>query len=372
MSKAGQIISRGTNTWLVRVFLGRDEANKRKYHNKTIHGTKKDAQKYLNSVLREKDLGSFVEPSKMTVNQYLNHWLEVSAKAKLRERTYSSYVETLKLYVQPHLGQKVISKLSPLDIQTLYSTLQENGLSASTIKRAHAVLSSALRQGVKWQMIPKNPSEYVDLPRIERKEMKAFTAEEAKRFLDAAVFDKLNCLFVLLLTTGLRPGEALGLKWTDLVDGKLQIQRALVRNGKGWSLEEPKTSRSRRVVPIPKTALQVLQQHKIEQAKEQLKEADYNNLGFIFAANNGHPLNERNIVNRHFKPILKKAGLPESFRLYDLRHTCATLLLAAGENPKIVAERLGHASVTLTLDTYSHVLPDMQQKATEKLEKMLF
>ena len=195
----------------------------------------------------------------------------------------------------------------------------------------------------------------------------------------------------------MRPEEALGLKWEDVdfKNNRIHVKRVLTRTKEGWNLEEPKTSKSRRTIPLPKEVIKSLKEHKKNQAEEKLKAKEtlnydkdkekfkpeelkeklndpkiYVDYGFVFAAQNGSPLEERN-VSRYFKDLLKKENLPD-IRLYDLRHTCATLLLAAGENPKVVSKRLGHASITLTLDTYSHVLPDMQKQATDKLEKMLF
>jgi len=183
-------------------------------------------------------------------------------------------------------------------------------------------------------------------------------------------------LFAFALVTGMRPGEYLALQWKDVdhISGAVAVRRALAQSAEGsWKFEEPKTARSRRSIPLPPSVIKALHSHRRRQAVEILAAGPgYTNHDLVFAAENGSPLAIRNLVRRHFKPILKAAGLPSSFRLYDLRHSCATLLLSAGENPKIVAERLGHASVTMTLDVYSHVLPDMQRAATEKLEAMLF
>ena len=175
----------------------------------------------------------------------------------------------------------------------------------------------------------------------------------------------------------MRPEEYLALQWQD-VDfnrGVVTVRRALVwpRKGAGWTFTEPKTARSRRSIPLPASVTAALASHKRQQAAERLKAgAEYQNHDLVFASQEGTPIMMRNLLRRHFKPILKRAKLPDTFRLYDLRHSCATLLLAANEHPKVVSERLGHASVTLTLDTYSHVLPTMQQAATEKLESILF
>lgn len=375
---AGQIISRGERTWLVRISLGRDsQTGKRKYHNKTIRGNKKDAQKYLNGVLREIDLGTFIEPSQMILGQYLDQWLKAAAKPRVREQTYIGYVAVLRRYVRPVLSAKKLSDLRPMDLQALYSKMLEQGLSARMVRYTHTVLASSLKQAVKWGLIFRTPSDSVELPRQARKEMKALSPEEAERFLKAAAEDRMGALFALAIATGMRPEEYLALQWkdVDLQSGVVTIQRVLIRkaNGSDWYFDEPKTSRSRRSIPLPSSVLQGLIEYKRRQSEKRLKAGPkYKNIDLIFANRTGGPLHRHHLWRLHFKPILRRAELNESLRLYDLRHTCATLLLAAGENPKVVSERLGHASVALTLDTYSHVLPSMQQAASEKLESLVF
>ncbi len=221
--------------------------------------------------------------------------------------------------------------------------------------------------------------------------MYALSPEQAMQFLAAAAHDRYATLFAVALTTGMRPGEYLGLQWkdVDLERGTLTVRRTLVwhyGNGGKWSFEEPKTPRSSRSIPLPPSVVEALKEHKRRQAEERLKagwedveengglvrKSRYTDNDLVSATPTGDPVDMRNLVNRHFKPILKAARLPKSIRLYDLRHSCATLLLAQGEHPKVVSERLGHASITLTLDTYSHVLPTMQQQAAERLESVLF
>ncbi len=370
----GQIIKRGKNTWLVRVYMGRNADGKRRYHNKTIHGTKKEAEKYLGQVLRDRDMGIYAEPSKQTLGEYLDQWLEKVAKPRVMPRTFSSYSGLVNSYIRPGLGDRRLDKLNPLDIQELYNDMQERGLSPRTVRYVHAVLHSALDQAMKWGLLVRNVTELVDLPRRKRKEMRCLSPDEARAFMETAKEERWGLLFLLMLTTGLRPGEALGLRWNDVdfENKRLYVRYTLVRvrNQKSWKLEEPKTSKSRRTVPLPDSIVKMLSTHQKNQAEEILKNRGYKNHGFVFASNTGEPVIDRNLL-RDFKSILKKTGLPD-IRLYDLRHTCATLLLVAGENPKVVSERLGHSSVTLTLDTYSHVLPDMQKAATQKLENMLF
>lgn len=372
---AGQIIRRGERTFLVRAYLGRDgTTGKRRYHNHTVHGSKKDAGRYLNRVLRERDTNTFVEPSRQTVAEYLDHWL-AAIRHRVRARTSADYDSLVTRYIKPALGGERLDRLSSMGIAQFYSSLSERGLSARTVRYTHSVLRSALQEALSLGLLARNPAVVVKLPSPQRKEMRALSTEQAIRFLDVAKENKWHGLWVLLLTTGLRPGEALGLVWSDvdLDQGKLRVQRVLVRiDGKGWSRDETKTERSRRTVTLPSTTVAVLRQHRAHQLEERMRIGpEYAGHEFVFATPEGEPLDYRAVVRRHFKPLLKKAGLP-LIRPYDLRHSCATLLLAVGEHPKIVSERLGHSSTTLTMDTYSHVLPDMQQKAAEKLEGLLF
>jgi integrase len=372
---AGQINKRG-DAWLVRIFLGRDANGKRRYFNKTIHGTKRDAQKYLNAALREKDLGIFVEQASMPLNEYLDKWLTTAAKPRLAQTTFDNYEFLLKRHIRPAIGQRKLCDVKPLDVQKIYTTMTGGGLSARTVRYVHAVLFSAFKQAVKWDLLSRNPCESVELPRLARNEMQAFSPEQAQKFLETAKDDKHGIVFAFALATGMRPEEYLSLKWSDvdLQKGMATVQRTLVwRKGGGWYFGEPKTKQSRRTMPLPASLIRDLTIHKRRQTEHRFKfGAAYQNNELVFAAETGTPLCHRNLFQRHFTKLLEKAELPTSFRLYDLRHSCATLLLSAGENPKVVAERLGHASIVLTLDTYSHILPDMQKGASDKLEAMLY
>lgn len=372
---AGQIIKRGEKIWLVRIFLGRDANGKRDYFNKTIHGTKTQAQKYLTAKLREKDLGVFIEPALTSLDEYLDKWLETVAKGRVREKTYIGYEEILRLHIRPKLGAKRLCDIKAMDIQKTYSDMQAKGLSAQTVKHAHKVLTSSLKQAVKWNMLSQNPASYIELPRIAKKEMVALSADEAKNFLTAAKTDKWYALFLFALETGMRPEEYLALKWSDIdfSKGIATVRRVAVWiKHKGWKFDEPKTSKSRRSIPLSESLLSALKQHRAKQGEYILQQGEnYKRLDLVFAGKPGTVLDRNSFVNRHFKKVLVKANLPKTIRLYDLRHTCATLLLLSGENPKVVSERLGHSSVVITLETYSHVLPNMQQTATDKLSKML-
>jgi integrase len=201
-----------------------------------------------------------------------------------------------------------------------------------------------------------------------------FTRTEGERMV--TVENRYRVLFAFLLTTGARPSEAFGLKWSDIdfEIGRVTIQRTLQwhskKEGGGAYFEETKTKTSRRSIPLPSGMVQQLKEHRATQAESLLKLGIRSEL--VFATSEGGPIYRRNLLKRHFKPLLKAAKLPDSLTLYCLRHSCATLLLQAGIHPKIVSERLGHASIVLTLDTYSHVLPTMQDEATTQIQRMLY
>jgi integrase len=371
---AGQIIKRGDHTWLIRIFLGRDANGKQKFHHKTIHGTKRDAERYLVAVRREMDLGVFIEPSAMSVNEYLDRWLRDAARPRVSRRTADGYAGLLERYIRQPLGHRQLDKLQPLDIQAVYGKMQARGLSARIVRHAHSALHNALKQSVKWGLLSRNPSDLVELPKVPHTERRVLSPDEAQKFLKATDVMPHGLIFEFALLSGMRPEEYLALQWSD-VDferGTAQVRRALVRHKKSWSFEEPKTARSRRTVFLPAPLLQKLIAHKRKQAEVRLKlGAAWQAFDLIFCSEEGTPLSVPNITYRYFRPILEKSKLPR-IRLYDLRHSCATLLLIAEENPKVVSERLGHSTIVLTLDTYSHVLPTMQQQASAKLEKMLY
>lgn len=364
-SSRGQIIPKGYG-FLVRVYIGRDANGKRNYQNQKVTSTKKDAGKVLTAMLRKLDTGELLhEPSRLSAKEYLEYWLETAAKPRLTEHTHGEYSVLMRRYIIPTLGARKLTKVSPVEIQKVYGEMLGRGLSPRVVLYTHTVFSNALKQTVKWRMASQNPAQYVDLPKQEKKEMQALSEAEAVRFLKVARTDKHHVLFALLLSTGLRPGEAFGLKWSDLdaYARTLTVQRTWARAKGGYKFQAPKTKRSRRNLELPEHLVKLLLEHKTAQPVEG---------EMIFSTVDGTPLSERNVIVRHFKPLLKTADLPDTLRLYDLRHTHATLLLIAGTNPKIVSERLGHSSIVLTLDSYSHVLPGMQRESASKLNTMLF
>jgi integrase len=379
---AGQIIRRSKKTWLVRMYLGRGADGKEKYQNKTIKGVKKDAQTWLTDALRKKDLGIPTFQSKISVSDYIDEWLKTIAKPRVSETTYRGYESQLN-HVKNALGKTRLTMLRAQDIQKLYSTL-----TAPVAKHVHAPLSSALLQAVKWHLIHSNACDAVDLPRHKAGEVQALTRDEASRLMAVERFtrtegnrtvtveNRYRVLFAFLLDAGCRPSEAFGLKWSDLdfESGRVTIQRTLQwhskKRGGGPYFEETKTKTSRRSVPLAAGTLRQLREHRAAQAEALLKLGVRTDL--VFATSEGTPITRRNLVRRHFKPLLKAAKLPNNLTLYCLRHSCATMLLQANVHPKVVSERLGHASIRITLDIYSHVLPGMQDEATAQIERMLY
>ena len=331
--------------------------------------SKTEAKNIADQLRRElNDFGPQAFEQRMTLNDYLDKWL-ANIKHKIHEKTYDTYKYLLRMHVRPSLGKKELQKIKPLDVQEMINKAQERGLSAKTVREARMMLSRALKQAIRWKITTSNSAQDVELPKIQKKEMQCLSPEQAKVFLDIASKDKWGLLFELALYSGMRPEEYLALKWPDidLKNGTATVNRVVYRRrkGGGWYFKEPKTKQSRRTIPLPLSLVEDLVEYKKLHNEERLKNHD-----LVFPSEAGTPLSIRNLERRHFKPILQRAGLPD-IRLYDLRHSCATLLLAAGENPKVVSERLGHASIVLTLDTYSHVLPSMQKSATEKLEMIL-
>jgi integrase len=369
--KLGQIIARGQSTWLVRIYHGRDpETGTRKYLNQTVHGPFREAQRFLNLKLQQRDLNRTPRAAAITVNQFLDQWLATSAKPRLRARTFHDYQSLLRLYIRPVLGTRLIGTIGQMDMQGLYANMFERGLSARTIEYTNAVLESAFRQAVRWRMLGEDPSGGVDLPRVKRKEMDALSVEECRRFLSVAKESEWYPLFALALTTGMRPSEYLALKWSDIdwQRGAASVSRTIQVSGSAWAFDDTKRKRSRRVVKLQSFVLAAI--HALREKQRAEGEGNCcpaNEL--IFVTETGMPLKQR-VVKREFRRLLAKAGI-RSVRLYDLRHTAATLGVAAGVSVKVISDQLGHASISFTLERYSHVLPSIQDEAAAKVEKLL-
>ena len=369
--KTGQIVGRGRHRWLVRVFLGRDrETRRRRYLSRTVHGPIRHAQTYLNKVLRERDLGRQVEGGTVTLGEFLDRWLENAAKPKLRDKSYESYEGLLRRYVRSVLGEKILSAITPLDVQDAYQKMIDRGLSARTVRYTHSVLRSAMRQAIRWRLLLQDPTNGAQLPRLSRREMRVLTAEQSRIFLSAALNTHYGPVFAVALTTGMRPSEYLALKWQDIDwdRGTVSVVRTLERSAGGWRFAETKRARSRRIIKFQDWVLETLKNlQAITIRRSGCSRPDNSEL--VFTSPAGRPIYSDKLAKR-FKAILRQVGMPV-IRLYDLRHTAATLALSAGVPPKVVAEQLGHASAAFTLDVYSHLLPHMQEQAAMKVEEIL-
>ncbi len=378
----GSITKRG-KAWRIAVELEPDPiTNKRRQRFETFHGSKKEAEKRLRELLADVDKGMLVADAKMTLAAYLERWLADYAST-LAPKTLASYRQSVRLYVVPHLGATQLNKLTTAHVVRLLGLLRDaprrdgkpGKLSPATISAVYRMLHTALNTAVKWQLIPRNPADGADSPRVPRKEMRTFTVEQAQAFLEASAAEglKWQAFFTLWLHAGSRPGELKALRWADvdLERGTVSVQRHAQRvQGAGKVVGQPKTAGSRRPVVLGADLVALLRKHRAEQNATRLQMGPlWQDNDLVFPSEVGSILEDKR-VHHTFWRICERAGLPK-IRPYDLRHSSASLLLAAGVHPKVVAERLGHSNVNLTLNTYSHVLPNLQQDAANTLEAML-
>lgn len=270
------------------------------------------------------------------------------------------------------LGHFPLTKLSPQQVQSSPNVLLER-VSPQTVHHAYMVLKTAFRHAVRIRSLVRSPMEALEPPRVSRYRPRVLSQEETLRFIEAARSHRLFALLLTALATGARAGELFARKWEDIdADrGVMRITTTLVRRKGTWQLDEPKSVRSRRSVMLPPLALTALAEHRNRQQLERQKAGeDWQDLGFVFATRLGTPLLNTDVRVRALLPVLKKAGLPP-IRFHDLRHTAATLLLAAGEHPKVMQELLGHSTVSTTLDIYSHVTESMQRTAAQRMQTLL-
>ena len=341
---------------------------------KTLYGkTRGEVSEKLTKAMADRDDGLVFDADNLKVGEYLERWLVDSVLETVRPTTYERYEQIVRIHVRPALGSVKLKNLTPVHVRGLYREKLEAGLSARTVQYIHVTLHKALKQAVQDGLIPRNATEAVKAPQVRREEMRPLSGEQVKVLLEVARGDRLEALYVLAIHTGLRQGELLGLKWedVDLESGTLRVRRTLVTAKGGPVLTAPKTKGSRRSVKLTQGAVEALRSH----LKHQLQEIDragslWRENGLMFASESGEPLDRRYLTSCRYKALLKRAELP-MIRFHDLRHTCATLLLSKNVNPKIVSEMLGHASIAITLDTYSHVLPNMRDQAAAAMEEAL-
>ncbi|HUY32879.1 MAG TPA: site-specific integrase [Pirellulales bacterium] len=361
----GSIFQRKNGLWSAVVTIGYNANGKRV--RKEVYGkTKGEVQEKLTKLQSEKLTGTLSNAERQTVAVFLNRWLADCAKPTVRSSTFACYKGIVDNHVSPKVGGVRLEKLTPQHVQGLYSALERDKASRYTRRLVHAVLHRAFKQAVKWGMVPRNVCDAVEAPRIERKEIQPLNGEQVATLFTAASGERLEALYVLAVSSGLRLGELFGLQWgdVDLDAGALTVRRKLSEVNGVLKLEEPKTNKGRRKVDLPGMAVDAMCEHR----KRMLAEGNLSK-GYVFCNNAGGPLRRSHFHKQYWKPLLKLAGLP-AIRFHDLRHTSATLLLGEGIHPKIVQERLGHSQISITLDTYSHVLPTMQRDAADKLDTM--
>src|SRR5215210_5912369 len=337
---------------------------------KSVYGkTRKEVAEKLTKAMADRDSGLYFEAENLSVSEFLERWLSDSVRGSVRASTHASYRRQVERYVIPAIGRMKLKRVTPAHVQGLYRSMLDRGLSTRTVQYTHAVLRRALKQATRWGMIPRNPCDDADAPKVQREEIRPLDREQTRRLLRAAEGERLEALFVLAVHTGMRPGELLALKWkdVDLEAARLQVNRALSEG----EFAPPKRAKSRRSIDLTAGSVAALRAHRKRQLGEMMRKAGlWQDYGLVYPSSVGTPLSHRNVV-RSFKAVLRSANLPSSVRLYDLRHTCATLLLSRNVHPKYVQELLGHASIAQTLDTYSHVLPGMGGRITSAMEDAL-
>lgn len=369
----GSIRLRKDRRWEAAVPLT-NSSGQRKRH--SIYGkTRAEVSAALTKALRDAAQGLPIAAEKQTVSEYLAGWLE-SAAHGLAPRTLIRYRTHVTNNLAPALGHIRLVKLAPQSIQTLYAKKLAEGAAPATIRQMHAVLRRALGEAARLELVPRNVAVLVKVPRAVRPEMHVLTPEEVNTLLDAVTEDRLEAMYVLAVRKGMRLGELLALRWTDVnMHGKapaLHI-RATLRyvNADTYFFEQPKTAKSRRRIRLSAVELEALRRHRARQLEERLAAGPvWRDEDLVFCTPIGRAICGNHLSGRDFQSLLKRAGLPR-IRFHDLRHTCATLLLRQDINPKKVQELLGHSTAAMTLDRYSHFLPDMQQDVVDAMDEVL-
>src|ERR687897_1111956 len=309
--------------------------------------SKTECERKLRAAMVDAEKGLEFDAGKIPVEQYLHTWL-TGIKGTVRQRTWERYEQFVRVHLVPAFGGIKLGNLSRAHLKTLHAS--KTDLSPTTIRHLHAAIHKALDEAVADNLIPRNVATNIKLPKMRKKEIHPLNPDQAKAFLEAARGDRYEALYVLAIHYGLRRGELLGLKWSDLQGSTLQGRRTMSETRIGRIEEETKNGKGRRI-ELSEKALDALRNHRRQQVR--VKDSEY-----IFPSTTGTPTNSSNLMYRSFKPTLKRAGLPQ-IRFHDLRHTCATIRFMKGQHPKRVQELLGHASIAMTLDIYSHVIPGM-------------
>jgi integrase len=333
--------------------------------------TKTEAERALRKATVDRDGGLVFEAGSLMLGSYLDRWL-FNIRDTVRQRTWERYEQIVRVHLKPAFGKKKLKNLTPTQVRSLYREKLDSGLASRTVQYIHTSLHKALKDAVSDGLVPRNVTEGIKAPKPKKKEINPLNPEQTRVFLEAARGDRFEALYILAVHCGLREGELLGLKWDDLdfEAGKLSVRRTLSETRTGHIFEAPKNGKGRNI-HLTQAAKDALRSHRKRQNAERLRVGSkWEDHGLVFPSRKGTTMNAKNLTARHFKPILKRSELPD-IRLHDLRHTCATLLIPRGVHPKFVQELLGHATIAITLDTYSHVLPSMSDQTATAMEEAL-
>jgi integrase len=362
----GSIYRRGDGRWVASLHV---RTSTGAWERRTTYGRSRgEVEQKLTALLRRVEQGAPVAPSKLTVAAYLSEWLEQVAARRVRPSTLVSYRHSVERYIVPALGRKRLEKLSAREVRLFLAELMDRGIGARTVQLVHATLRVALEDATREEIISRNVARLVRAPRPAASQRAPLSVADARVLLKSARDDRLYALFVVLVVLGLRRSEALGLRWpdVDLDGGTLQVRSTLHRTtAQGLVLLPPKTSRSRRVVPLPGFVVDAVRSHQDRQLAEQRSARDWFESGFVFTTPIGTPIDPRN-GTRLFQEQCKTAGVPV-VPLHALRHTCVTLLLELGVPPRVVMEIAGHAALEMTMNVYGHVNLESRREALDKL-----
>jgi len=381
----GSIFKRKDGRWVGSVNLGWEDGKRKRRH--FYAATAAEVRDQLLKARSDQSQGLPVATERQTVAQFLKGWLEHTLKRRAKPRSVESFTAIVNKHIVPELGRIRLEKLTPQQVQALlekkrepYKTktktgkvIEKHGLGSQSIANIRTVLRSALGQALKWGMVARNVATLIDPPRIPRPQTHVIDIDGARKLLEAARGERFEAILVLALTLGLRRGEILGLRWSDVdFEGRvLRVNQALQRIGGKLQVTEVKTERSRRVVAIPESVVRALKARRAQQAQERLLAgSEWKDSDLAFTNPTGGPL-EPITLHRDYKRLLRTAGLPTETRFHDLRHTAASLLLAEGVHLRVIMELLGHSSISLTANTYSHVMPAAMRDVADRMESIL-
>lgn len=377
----GSVVKKGAR-WYVIIEQRHPQTGERRRKWHSGFRTRKDAERARVELLHSTISGSYVEPSKDTVARFLKkEWLPAAAST-IRPATLQSYESIVDRHLVPQIGAFELQSLMPAHLNRMYGNLVATetdggaGLSVKTVRNVHAVIRKALADALRWGRVNRNVADLADPPRSRqagRPEMRSWSAGQLAAFLRAIERDRLHAAWLLAATTGMRRGEVLGLRWqdVDLEARRLAIRQTLVSVAYKLRFSTPKTARGRRSIALDRTTVTVLREHRQRQLEERMLAGPvWQELDLVFCREDGRPVHPDGF-SKTFGRLARDADLPR-IRLHDLRHTHATLALQAGLHPKVVSERLGHATVSFTLDVYSHTIPAMQEELADRVAALVF